>query len=242
MAGRTLLADRYLLGIHKADISPATLFSICTQMGMPEKYLDALKEEVQEANAVHFGFEGSETGGIYKVYLEFAGRLGRCRADALQPVQAVLLHLAYKWDVVDRHVGTIARYECHPGLSNSAMLERLAGCFSGHNGHKAVEAVRAIIALAAGRAREPLMYLEVSEEDNPRASIDINLHDAGMRVQEIELWLSQLREHFAIPDEQFAPLIGGVKEASLGHLSAGISREGREFVTVYYAADALCAG
>ncbi len=227
MAERSLLADRYLIGIHKADISPAALFSICGRMGMPEKYLSAFKENAQQANAIHFGFEGNESGGIYKVYLEFAARL-----EGSSPT--VLLHVAYKWDVIDSGIGTVARYECLPRLSTAAILQRLGDLYSTRPDRVAFDAVREIIGLAADRMREPPMYLEVREEGNPRASFDVNFHDAGIRVHEIGSQLARLREHYSIPADRFEPLYSRINEAALGHLSGGVNREGKDFLTVYY--------
>jgi hypothetical protein len=230
MAEGSLLADRYLIGIHKADIGPAALFSICERMGMPEKYLSAFKENAQLANAIHFGFEANGSGGIYKVYLEFAARLA-----GSSPV--VLLHVAYKWDVLDPHSCTVARYECHPGLSTDAIVQRLGDLYSDRPDEIAFGAVREIMVIAAGRMRELPMYLEVREEDNPRASFDVNLHLAGIRIGEIGSILARLRRHYSIPASRFETLCRAIEGAVLGHLSGGISRHGKDFVTVYYPVD-----
>ena len=227
MAERSLLADRYLIGIHKADISPAALFSLCERMGMPEKYLPALKENAEQANAIHFGFEGNDPGGIYKIYLEFAARLEGASA-------IVLLYIAYKWDVLDSGASTVARYECHPGLSTAAILQKLGTLYSDPPDRVALEAVREIVVLAAGRMKDPPMYLEVREESNPRASFDVNLHEAGLSVSDIGTQLARLRKHYSIPAGRFDPLYDGVKGAVLGHLSGGINRQGKDFLTVYY--------
>lgn len=228
MAEHSLLPDRYLVGIHKADISPAALFSICEKIGMPEKYLPAFKARAEQANGVHFGYEGHDSGGIYKVYLEFAARL----ADSPSPV--VLLHVAYKWDVQNPGECTVARYECHPGLPIAAILDRIANLYSDHPDRVAFDAVHEIVGIAAGRMKEPPMYLEVREENNPRASFDVNLHEAGVRVREIAPQLARLREHYSIPADRYDPLYNGTKGAVLGHLSGGVNRQGKDFITVYY--------
>jgi len=232
MAERSLLADRYLIGIHKADISPAALFSLCERMGMPEKYLPDFRSHAEQANAVHFGFEGNGQGGIYKIYLEFASRLGA-------QSQTVLLHVAYKWDVLDPVTSTVARYECHPGLSTEAMVQRLDTLYLGHPDRVALDAVREIIGVAAGRMKDPPMYLEVREESNPRASFDVNLHEAGLRVEDIGPQLALLRRHYSIPAGRFDPVYDGAKGEHLGHLSGGISRQGKDFITVYYPSGAV---
>ena len=228
MAERSLLADRYLVGIHKADISPAALFALCEKMGMPERYRPAFSAHAEQANAIHFGYEGHDGSSIYKVYLEFAARL------AASPSPAILLHVAYKWNARNPGESTVARYECHPGLPTAAILDRLGNLYSGRPDRVALDAVREIIALAAGRMTEPPMYLEVREENNPRASFDVNLHEAGVRVQEIAPQLARLREHYSIPAGRYDPLYNAIKGAVLGHLSGGINRQGKDFITVYY--------
>lgn len=226
LSAGSLLADRYLLGVHKSAISPAKLFGACEQMGMPARFLCAIRERAEEANAFHFGFEGSDSGGLYKVYLEFAQRL---RPEGAAPV---LLHLAYKWRVLDSSVATIATYTCHPGLSVEAIAHRLAST-------QTSDAAAAILRLAATRTAVPLMFLEVAEEGNPRASFDLNLHAAGIRIEEVRDVLVQAGARYGIPRERVDALYEGIKHRTLGHLSWGINREGRDFLTVYYAVDRL---
>lgn len=226
LSAGSVLADRYLLGVHKSEISPAKLFDTCERMGMPAEFLSALKARAEQANAFHFGFEGSGTGGLYKVYLEFAQRL---RSEGSAPV---LLHLAYKWGALDSAAATIASYTCHPGLSVEAIAQKLA---SSQTSDTAVTILR----LAAARTAVPLMFLEVAEEGNPRASFDLNLHAAGIRIEEARDVLVQAGARYGIPSEQFDALYEGIKHRTLGHLSGGINREGRDFLTVYYAVDRL---
>lgn len=234
MANGTLLCNRYLLGIHRNDATPASLCELCERLAMPAPQLAAFRENLPGANTVHFGFEGHASGGMYKVYLEYAGRLPGTHAGG--GTAPVLLHLAYKWDALDRSKCTVAKYVCHPRLSTAGILARLADLYSGHANRRSFEAARGIIEFAASRTREALMYLEVSEEGNPRSSFDINLHEAGLRLQDIDHWLSALRLHFSIPPDRFERMFAQVSAANLGHVSGGISREGGDFMTVYYAA------
>lgn len=234
MTDRTLLSNRYLMGIHKADMTPARLFDICERIAMPANHLAAFKENLPGANTVHFGFEGNAGGGVYKVYLEFAGQLYRAPAAGPGDIAPVLLHLAYKWDALDRDKCTVARYVCHPRLPLAAILVRLANIYSSHADRASFEAALGIIELAAARTGEPLMYLEVSEQNNPRSSFDINLHDAGLGLKDIEHWLTAMRMHYSIPFDRFERMLAPIGAEKLGHLSGGINREGRDFLTVYY--------
>jgi hypothetical protein len=51
---------------------------------------------------------------------------------------------------------------------------------------------------------------------------------------EIYPFLLRMCQHYCTPPEQFAPLYARVKARTFGHLSGGIDREGRDFLTVYY--------
>ncbi len=235
-AGR-LLGDRFLAGIHKSDISPAALYGICARMEMPAPWLESMKPHAEAANAFHFGYEGQGEGGLCKVYLEFAQQLARVPAGRPEAPAKILLHLAYKWDASNPAKGTIARYECLPGLSLAEIRQRTAILYAGQLGSPSRQAVQEIVDASARRAKSPPMYLEVGEEGNPRASFDINLHEAEMSVAEIAPILERLRDDYAIPAARFAAVSDAAKTARLGHISGGISREGGDFLTVYYASD-----
>lgn len=235
MLAGELLANRYLIGVHRSRISAERIHAICAATGMPERFRVDFRRNLSKANAVHFGFEGSGAGGLYKVYLEFAGRLRW--ADPGGKPEGVLLHLAYKWASRAPEQCTIAKYHCHPGLSTDAILARVEGVYSGNGGEVSLEVARKIIGFAAERAAEPLMYLEVREEGNARLSFDINLHGAGLFVGDAWEWLAAASDAYSVPDAEFSRLHAQVATEKLGHLSGGLNREGRDFLTVYYDAD-----
>jgi len=234
MSKGSLLGERYLLGIRKSDIAPEVLSDICERIGMPPGQHAALRENLPRASTVHFGFERDDVSGTYKVYLEFAVT---CDGPARKPGDTVLLHLAYKWDVGDPRVATVARYLYHPELSARQLKLRQAALCPDAAGGTALDATQRIIDMALRRTNAPLMYLEVSEEDNPRRSYDINLHDAGLRIEDIEVPLAQLQQLYAIPGAEFDPLFNQIRGRRLGHLSGGVNRHGRDFVTLYYDAE-----
>lgn len=234
LADRTLLANRWLLGVTRRALAPDSLASLCRKMAIPVPYLHDFMARLPEADIVHFGFEEGERAFIYKVYLEYAGRLRRADAGHAGHAGPLLLHRAYKWDVLDPGRQTIAYYHCHPGLSVEAMLDRIARISLGRPQSLALATVKAIIALASSRSSEPPMYLEVTEEGNPRLSFDINLHAADLCLADIEPQIMPLCTQYAIPAAQIQSLYDRIRTRKLGHLSGGTSRDGGEFLTVYY--------
>jgi hypothetical protein len=235
MSAGSLLGDRYLLGVQRNALPDAVLLDICQHIQMPRGQLAAMQESLPRASTVHFGFEQSEASGTHKVYLEFASALD----PVLRTGDAALLHIAYKWDMANPRNSTIAKYLCYPDIVADELVGRHAALYSDRAGDLTVTITREILDLALRRAGGRLMYLEVSEQGNPRRSFDVNLHEAGLFVEDIEPCLYDLRQHYGISPEQFDPMFALVRRARLAHLSGGINRHGKDFVTVYYEADAL---
>jgi hypothetical protein len=231
-AGR-LLAERWLLGIRRDGADDSRIEALCAGFGMPARALEALRERLGGASNVHFGFEAGPGRAVHKVYLEFSDAY--YRAVAAESREALMLHLAFKWrsDGEDDGRFELARYVCHPGLDVAAMLERADACWAGAVPGPSRSAARALVALAARRTSD-LMYLDVREEGNPRASFDVNLHAAALRLAEAGNPLRAASDEYGIPRSAFEALWTQARDARLGHVAAGISRHGEDFLTVYY--------
>jgi hypothetical protein len=225
----TLLTNRFLLTVHKRSLvqkPEERILDICERMGMPPDLMEPFRARLPEANLVHFGFEGGETACIYKVYLEFRDRGGS---------KPFLLHLAFKWDPTGGTTRAVTAYTCHPSLSLEIILQRVATILDDDRHREAVDTAKGIlISASAGAPEKGIRYLEVSEEGNPRRSFDINLYKAGLPLEHFYPFLSDLCRHYAIPLEQFQSLYDTIRIKTLGHLSGGIDREGKDFFTVYF--------
>ena len=92
-----------------------------------------------------------------------------------------------------------------------------------------------VLDLAASRLPpERLLYLEVSEPDQPRRSFDLNLYDSQLLVRDFQPLLFAMRDHFEIRPGQFQALYDQVKGKRMGHLAGGIHRNGQAFFNVYF--------
>ena len=80
--------------------------------------------------------------------------------------------------------------------------------------------------------------MEVEEPDNPRRSCDLNVYDAGVRMQDISDLIDAALNDFAVPPAQARDDIRSRRRSALGHLSAGVGRDGQEFVTLYFGVEA----
>jgi len=114
------------------------------------------------------------------------------------------------------------------------MVERVAAL---HPGRPDVARACAGLLRAAASRCDPaaLTYVEVSEEDNPRLSCDVNLYPADLALAELEPLLVDAANCFGISAATLAGRVPGLRRAALGHLSTGTGRDGAPFLTIYYA-------
>jgi hypothetical protein len=243
LSQRVLLGNRFLATINKDAVGAAAhknLTEICSLLGMPERLLPLFHEHLAEATFVHFGFEETETSSLYKVYLEFwsnwEDELSR-RAAAAEPF---LLHLGLKWDPSEPGRTAVTRYTCHPWLSIEEIRRRIGEVYSARDAAAPRQAVLAM-AEAASRRTSPgrMLYLEVSEDDNPRHSFDLNLYKAGLRVQDLDAWAPEIWAHYELPADRFRQVYDCARPLALGHIAGGVDREGHDFLTIYYGMEEL---
>ena len=92
-----------------------------------------------------------------------------------------------------------------------------------------------ILQMASERvAAEKLLYMEVTEEGNPRTSFDLNVYKAGIPVRVCAPILMEACRHYRLPEGEFRALLEKIGRKPLGHLSGGIGRDGKDFLTIYY--------
>jgi hypothetical protein len=235
---RILLGNRFLLGTSKSAIgqeSHERILDICERMEMPGNLQETFRENLSEANYVHFGFEENVRTCIYKVYLEFYDKIGKEIKSQPHTSDYFLLHLGFKWDVSDNTKHAVTKYTWYPFLSVEEIQARLASILDPRAYGKPLEIAKDIMSTVSNRVtQDKILYLEVSEENNPRRSFDINMYKAGLQLEEILPFLLNMCQHYSIPAEKFHVLYDQVKTRMFGHLSGGIDREGRDFLTVYY--------
>jgi hypothetical protein len=243
MSKNTLLGNRFLLGIGKRAIgqdADAKILDISERTGMPENFMESFGEHLSEANYVHFGFEQNRKTSIYKAYLEFYEKIEREIKKEPNQSGPLLLHLGYKWDASDNAKRTVTRYNWYRLLSVDAILARFSRILDPHRHGRLLEIAKGILTLASARVpSDDILYLEVSEENNPRISFDINMYRANLTLEELYPFLLNVCLHYSIPSEEFYTLYDRVKNKTFGHLSGGIDREGKDFLTVYYGVEGI---
>jgi hypothetical protein len=243
MSHASLAAQRFLVGIPTKDIAPACIERWCDALGMPPRLRAAFAQHLPDANMVGVGLEDSRDHGVYKMYLEFWDKV-RLRVRRTGQTDPMLLHLGFKWRAQaaqgDGSDGRIARYTCFPRLSVPDTLARIERIYSGAATRTARDLSMGIVRRAAAANPAALfLYVETSEEGNPRNFFDINLYKSELTMRDIEPFLRGLAQHYCLPDEQFLPLIARVGPHLLGHVSGGLDRTGKDATTLYYETRAL---
>ncbi|TFH49770.1 MAG: hypothetical protein E4G89_04325 [Methanothrix sp.] len=238
IANGALLPNRFLLGVSKEAVGQRAddrLTEACSLMGMPEPLLGIFKHHLLRGNYVHFGLEKNEKTTVYKVYLEFWERIKEEISKSEHRPGPALLHLGFKWDVANPARQALTRYTWCPWLSSQEILQRVSHILEAERGAAARQASEQLISLALARIPDrDILYLEVTEEGNPRRSFDINVYRANLQVAEVYPLLSMLCRRHSIPFDAFHSLYSGISAKRFGHLAAGVDREGNSFFTIYY--------
>jgi hypothetical protein len=236
-----LFPRRFLLALRRRDADAAAVIEICRRLGMPGDHLAEFEAALARASTVGFGFEEGGAGRVIKAYLEFWDQVREAVLREPARRDPMLLHLGFKWDSADSRKSGLARYTVFPLLPVPGILERLRGVCPAGEGQALLETLEQVLGLARARIsrRDSFVYVEASEDHNPRRSFDVNLYKAELRLGEVAPILLRLAGRFGIPGDELPRLLAAEPGRILGHLSGGLDREGREFLTAYYEIEAL---
>jgi hypothetical protein len=83
-----------------------------------------------------------------------------------------------------------------------------------------------------------VLLMEVEEPGNPRRSCDLNVYDAAMRIGQIVDLIEGVMTGLSVPQAERRDVFDRAADKALGHVSAGVGRDGREFVTIYFGVEA----
>jgi hypothetical protein len=238
-----VLANRFLLTIARDDIgvdATERVFDACRRIGVPEHFRSAIAAHITPANMFHFGYEEEPDGrAYYKFYLERGEHFARAMAARPPVTDPFVLFHAFKWNCANAQEHVMARYVCHPRLQRTAMLERVAAVYAGQAGRTPWHVLCEIVAAAARRVPETeLLYLDVTEDGTDRRSFDVNLYRAGLRVDSVAPFLERLGAHFRLRAEVLMDAFSRDLGSKLGHVAGGLDRQGRDFLTIYFGAQA----
>jgi hypothetical protein len=236
-----LFGGRFLVGIKKHMIRTdptAKILEICRRMDMPQDLMGRFTDMLPDAMVVGFGFSENETTCVVKAYLEFINRYGEAgnkETDKPYMPDSYLSHAGFKWDAADNSRNTLARYTRYPLLGTEEMLERISAYCYGQNVGRPLTAVEGIVNLASKKTgSKALYYIEVKEENNPRASFDINIYNANLPLESLHTFFLDMCRHYSISDGQFSNLYDPLKNKICGQIGGGKDGKGQDYLTVYF--------
>lgn len=218
-----VLDRRYLGGVAFNRVQRKGVLEICRRLDIPRPLVDLMSAEAEDPDVVHFGYEGAPQHDIFKVYFEYAQRARNAGCDA-----DYVLHRAFKWDARRPERHTVATYRCIAGLDSVGQRRRISGLL-GRTEFAAM--MGRILDLTHARCPAIPMYLEVSEEGNFRSSFDLNVHDSDLSIAAIH---PVLGKYFLPRRDLIDRALAHLGTCRVGHLSAGRSRDGLDFLTIYY--------
>ena len=232
MPGR-VADDRCLISVGRGALGQApldTLLRIGQELGMPADVAAALPAALDRADVVHFGYEAGDLHETYKMYFEYASD-ARAAMMASNPVP-VLVHLAYKWASAHPD-GVITRYKWLPCRKRADVDAKLRELVPIGQAPRALACALDLLSKAGPSAEAgELLLMEVEDVGNPRRSCDLNVYDAGLRLSDIADLLNAALRDFQVPTAESIFAVSAAK--ALGHLSAGVGKNGEEFVTIYF--------
>jgi hypothetical protein len=231
-----LADDRCLISIGRAALGRAPverLLRMGNELHMPPGFAEALPAALERADIVHFGYEAAAGHEVYKIYFEYASDV---RAALAADRRAhVLVHLAYKWAPLRPASGAVTRYSRLPCGTRAELEARLRSLLPASHAPRALRCALGLVTRTAALADSgQLLLMEVEEPGNSRRSCDLNLYDAGLRLRDIADLLEMALRDFGVPLAHALSIFGRAQDKALGHLSAGVGRDGQEFVTIYF--------
>ncbi|MBP7230549.1 MAG: hypothetical protein KBA28_01355 [Syntrophaceae bacterium] len=195
-----------------------------------ERLLVSFQKILPDLSFVHFGYEERENTCGYKIY----GEYGSNRKAISQMKAPFLIGLGFKWDVFQPERQVTTKYLCVPGLSQASMHARIEDTFQTQANAMLIDASKDILRQSLEKiAINEVIYLVVSDGDGPRRSFDINVYDAGIRMQHIGKPVRMIFQHFSIPESVYGNIYNPRNEYLLGHISGGVDRDGKAFVSIY---------
>jgi tryptophan halogenase len=252
----TLSRERLLLGQTAALMAGTSLDAAPRFLKLPPSAKLPYMQDRLRANFIYLGFDGGDSSLSYRIYLEFPVNLARQRDAATGQMAPALLARGYKWDALrpERDHYDATDYWWHPRLAVDQIHMRLQALWAqqpdGTAGiaqapapdtdDQAMAAAQTLVKRTIDLARQrsnalDWQYLEVTEPASARHSFDLNVYNADLRMAELTNEIRALGQALGIADTETSVLLAETAESTLGHVSGGVGRDGRPFLTVYYA-------
>ncbi len=235
LEGGVLLAQRYMLAVEIDSIGPQRLLAVCRGLAMPESLFEQFQRAIATADLALFGFEGSGQGAIFKAYLEYRLAMHQSLGQTPDPEASYRLHMGFKWRADSPDEGLTTVYQCWPGLAADTLRERVDRVYRSMPSPVGRDAMRTMIDRGLSRmSAADMLFLDVGEAGQPGRGFDLNFYASGLRVADLCEPIRDAARALGVDVSGFDRLMHIAGPKRLGHLSAGLSRGGSEYLTVYF--------
>ena len=226
-------SDRFLVGISSSSLAASDLDFLAKKLAAPELFRAAFGDHLPQATFIHIGFEHGKRHSNYKLYFEFSTKSER--GDARSLAQPLPLYVGYKWNPADSAQRTVSTYSQPAHMTLNELLKTIAAAY-GNAPSPWCEAASEVITLGASCAgNRCLTYVKVTDDNSSRMSFDVNLYACGLRVNNLTGVLQALVDRVGLPKPEFTNLMAQAGADLAGHISGGLDRDRRPFLTIYHA-------
>lgn len=230
-----LLSERFLVGLQPPVWPKLNLDQLLLRLGMPKRTCSLLMSELGRANFLGVAFEEGVERRLFKAYVEFPVPTRRLPGTVPGTVATHTIYHGYKWDPDRGEDAALTRYSWSPGLTADEINVSLSRHLEALSRPEIRAVPTALLSRSAKRAdATKFQYLEAREDGKSRVSFDLNLYAAEMRMAEVTDIVQSAGNALAIDPDLLDPFLGRISDRILGHVSAGIDRDGSDFVTLYY--------
>lgn len=232
--------DRYITSVHRDDLGMdprGVIEGVIGAEGLPEDKWAHMLQLLPDVDVLHFGHEGGDDP-VRKIYLEFVSKLRAAAKRGDRETQ--LVYLALKWRPGEEQRAAFTSYLLVP--DNQVPTRMIDALRKGYEGREEAPSLRVgieTIRLAVARAgANGIMFVEVEEAGSSRFSYDLTIYHAGLRGSDLGGILAPLLDAYGIDRPARENFLRKIENELVGHVSLGIGRDGRDFVTVYFGVEA----
>jgi hypothetical protein len=225
-----LVGNRFLVGLNREHWSRLDGVDLRRALAIPADVWPRIREDMRQARAAYFSYEPDDGAGIYRVYLELLPT-----PQALRAAGSLTLGRGYKWDPVRGRTAAVTDYRMHDLPSPAAFDQYLQPYYERLSAPLMREVAQRVVG-AARRQADPcgFMFLEATESDSRRDSFSVTFRGTRLPLIDFVPDLLRLAGGLALPAQQVLDCLVPDEPRSLYRLAAGVTRDGQDFLTVYY--------
>lgn len=231
MNHRGIFANRYMLALQRRFLGGA-VDAVLEQLGCPEEARAEIKESNEKASMAAIGCEESNGNLTYRFYLDYHDCVTEERKRLGNNVRKSLLAFqGWKWNL-DRIHSHRSDYWQQINIAKSD-LSQLIEATLGTSSFLTAHVQELVNNLCADTHWLPTVLL-ATDTQSTRTSFDLNLYEQQKKVVEFHGFLERVSNGLELPSGLLRRVMEITGNQLLGHISAGLSSQKSEFLTVYF--------